>query len=168
VLFHYWDKLATPTRPLFVDKGYLGVELFFILSGFILCYVYRTSVEDGRYRYGDFLWNRLARVYPLHLATLIGLFSLTVRPWVYNAMFALKAQADASSELDRIKSQRFYLYDKASRDRRVGSGLGLAIVRQLATAMGGDVSVASRGMLFPLVNPNGSQITGNTSYALAA
>ena len=32
----------------------------------------------------------------------------------------------------------------------------------------GDVSVASRGMLFPLVNPNGSQITGNTSYALAA
>jgi two-component system sensor histidine kinase BaeS len=39
--------------------------------------------------------------------------------------------------------ERFYLYDKASRDRRVGSGLGLAIVRQLATAMGGDVSVAS-------------------------
>ena len=39
--------------------------------------------------------------------------------------------------------ERFYLYDKASRDRRVGSGLGLAIVKQLATAMGGDVSVTS-------------------------
>ena len=39
--------------------------------------------------------------------------------------------------------ERFYLYDKARRDRRVGSGLGLAIVKQLATAMGGDVSVAS-------------------------
>jgi peptidoglycan/LPS O-acetylase OafA/YrhL len=72
VLFHYWDNLAVPGRPLFVDKGYLGVELFFILSGFILCHVYRTSVEDGRFRYGDFLWNRLARVYPLHLATLTG------------------------------------------------------------------------------------------------
>ncbi|HEY3694928.1 acyltransferase [Phenylobacterium sp.] len=73
VLFHYWPKLAAPSTPLFVDKGYLGVELFFILSGFILCHVYRTSVEDGRFRYGDFLWNRLARVYPLHLATLVGL-----------------------------------------------------------------------------------------------
>ena len=39
--------------------------------------------------------------------------------------------------------ERFYLYDKASRDRRVGSGLGLAIVKQLATAMGGDVTASS-------------------------
>jgi two-component system sensor histidine kinase BaeS len=39
--------------------------------------------------------------------------------------------------------ERFYLYDKFGRDRPVGSGLGLAIVKQLATAMGGDVTVAS-------------------------
>src|SRR3954452_24527017 len=39
--------------------------------------------------------------------------------------------------------ERFYLYDKAGKDRPVGSGLGLAIVRQLARAMGGDVRVAS-------------------------
>ena len=37
--------------------------------------------------------------------------------------------------------ERFYLYDKIGKDRPVGSGLGLAIVRQLATAMGGDVRV---------------------------
>jgi peptidoglycan/LPS O-acetylase OafA/YrhL len=73
VLFHYWPKLDVPATPLFVAKGYLGVELFFILSGFILCHVYRTSVEDGRFRYGGFLWNRLARIYPLHLATLVGM-----------------------------------------------------------------------------------------------
>jgi signal transduction histidine kinase len=39
--------------------------------------------------------------------------------------------------------ERFYLYDKADKDRPLGSGLGLAIVKQLATAMGGDVSVES-------------------------
>ncbi|HEY6961943.1 MAG TPA: HAMP domain-containing sensor histidine kinase [Gaiellaceae bacterium] len=39
--------------------------------------------------------------------------------------------------------ERFYLYDKASRERPVGSGLGLAIVKQLVTAMGGDVRVES-------------------------
>jgi two-component system sensor histidine kinase BaeS len=39
--------------------------------------------------------------------------------------------------------ERFYLYDKADKDRPVGSGLGLAIVKQLTTAMGGDVTVQS-------------------------
>jgi two-component system OmpR family sensor kinase len=39
--------------------------------------------------------------------------------------------------------ERFYLYDKASRDRPVGTGLGLAIVEQLARAMGGAVRVES-------------------------
>lgn len=73
VLFHYWPKLDAAGTPMLVQKGYLGVELFFILSGFILCHVYRTSVEDGRFRYGGFLWARLARVYPLHLATLAGM-----------------------------------------------------------------------------------------------
>jgi len=40
--------------------------------------------------------------------------------------------------------ERFYLYDRTSKDRAVGSGLGLAIVQQLATAMGGDVRLESR------------------------
>ncbi|MDP1642374.1 MAG: acyltransferase [Phenylobacterium sp.] len=73
VLFHYWPALATGATPLFVAKGYLGVELFFVLSGFILCHVYRSQVEAGGFNYGGFLWARLARVYPLHLATLIGM-----------------------------------------------------------------------------------------------
>jgi peptidoglycan/LPS O-acetylase OafA/YrhL len=73
VLFHYWPALAIAGTPLAVAKGYLGVELFFILSGFILCHVYRTALEEGRFAYGDFLWARLARVYPLHLATLVGM-----------------------------------------------------------------------------------------------
>jgi peptidoglycan/LPS O-acetylase OafA/YrhL len=71
VLFHYWPNLS-PVMPGLVAKGYLGVELFFVLSGFILCHVYLDSVADGTFRYGGFLWARLARIYPLHLATLAG------------------------------------------------------------------------------------------------
>lgn len=76
VMFHYWPKLdlgsATGWTPGFVAQGYLGVELFFVLSGFILCHVYLESFGTEKFRYGSFLWARLARVYPLHLATLIG------------------------------------------------------------------------------------------------
>jgi peptidoglycan/LPS O-acetylase OafA/YrhL len=77
VLFHYWTRLDVGFTPALIAKGYLGVELFFTLSGFILCHVYLSSVGDGRFRYGAFLWARLARVYPLHLATLaaVGLLA---------------------------------------------------------------------------------------------
>ena len=74
VLYHYWPHLAgAGAMPGVIAKGYLGVELFFILSGFILCHVYLASFEDSRFRYGDFIWARLARVYPMHIATLIGI-----------------------------------------------------------------------------------------------
>jgi peptidoglycan/LPS O-acetylase OafA/YrhL len=73
VLFHYWPHLSNDGRPPLVAKGYLGVELFFVLSGFILCHVYLPSFEAGRFKYADFVWARLARVYPLHLATLVGM-----------------------------------------------------------------------------------------------
>jgi len=76
VVYAYWRNLDVDWTSTFIGKGYLGVELFFVLSGFILCHVYRTSVEDGSFRYGAFLWNRLARVYPLHLATMAGIGAL--------------------------------------------------------------------------------------------
>jgi peptidoglycan/LPS O-acetylase OafA/YrhL len=77
VLYHYWPNLSASLPPM-VEKGYLGVELFFILSGFILCHVYLDSAADGRFRYGGFLWARLARVYPLHLATLAGVGAMAL------------------------------------------------------------------------------------------
>jgi len=73
VLYHYWPSLAVAYTPALVATGHLGVELFFILSGFILCHVYLPQFEAGQFRYGDFLWARLARVYPMHLVTLIGI-----------------------------------------------------------------------------------------------
>ncbi len=57
-----------------VGKGYLGAELFFVLSGFLLCHVYSTASERGQFNYGSFVWNRVARTYPLHVA-MIGLMA---------------------------------------------------------------------------------------------
>jgi signal transduction histidine kinase len=55
---------------------------------------------------------------------------------------------------------RFYLYDKHSRERRVGSGLGLAIVKQLTLAMHGDVAVETalgEGATFIVTLPSGTE-----------
>ena len=55
-------------RPSFI-YGWLGVDIFFVLSGFVICTNYRNSVSTPR----D-LWNffvaRFARLYPLYLVFL--------------------------------------------------------------------------------------------------
>ena len=61
-----------------LSAGFLGVDLFFVLSGFILGYHYLDAFPRvGPRAYGAFLRHRLARIYPLHLATL-GLLALFV------------------------------------------------------------------------------------------
>ncbi len=79
VWYHFrapWEMLL-PGLQIFGDapaRGLFGVDLFFILSGFILAYVYRagkrrpTAGEHAR-----FLWLRFARIFPNHLATLAAL-----------------------------------------------------------------------------------------------
>jgi peptidoglycan/LPS O-acetylase OafA/YrhL len=78
VLFSFWPHLDVGFMPNVVAKGYLGVETFFILSGFILSHVYLAAAGEGRFAYGSFLWARIARVYPLHVATLLGVGALGV------------------------------------------------------------------------------------------
>ena len=57
----------------FGNKGYLWVDFFFILSGFILTYRYRDACRGLHLRvYADFIWHRFARIWPLQLVTVIG------------------------------------------------------------------------------------------------
>ena len=78
VLYTAWPHLDVSWVPVAVTKGYLGVEVFFVLSGFILSHVYLAAAGEKRFSYGGFLWARIARVYPLHLVTLFGMIGLGV------------------------------------------------------------------------------------------
>lgn len=59
--------------------GFMGVDVFFVLSGFILAIVYQQLVPSGVPR---FLFKRALRVYPLNFAVLgaIALLSVTLLP----------------------------------------------------------------------------------------
>lgn len=79
VLADYWlDLKGAGPLPTLVAEGKLGVELFFVLSGFILSHVYLDAFGARRFRYGGFLWARLARIYPLHIATLVAVGVMAV------------------------------------------------------------------------------------------
>lgn len=78
VLFHYrsplWassPRLHDDLAPLF-DAGAQGVDLFFILSGFVLTWNYLDRMGPAWSARGtlNFLWLRLSRVWPIYLVTM--------------------------------------------------------------------------------------------------
>jgi peptidoglycan/LPS O-acetylase OafA/YrhL len=78
-LFHLDIKrplLPTLVRTLLAtDRGYIAVDLFFVLSGFVLAWTYRQSFEKRRFAlaYPDFLLRRVARVMPLNAVIVLVL-----------------------------------------------------------------------------------------------
>ncbi|ELY8288024.1 acyltransferase [Salmonella enterica] len=75
VLYHF-----TNARIPFIWNGYLAVDLFFVLSGFIMCMVYSKNFASkiSVSGFGKFLWHRFARIYPLYLFVLISTIIIQV------------------------------------------------------------------------------------------
>jgi peptidoglycan/LPS O-acetylase OafA/YrhL len=75
VVFHFCWRFPNmqPGDYGIVQEGYLAVDMFFVLSGFVISHVYKDSFAKectGR-GYCDFLKARIARIYPLHLVMLM-------------------------------------------------------------------------------------------------
>jgi peptidoglycan/LPS O-acetylase OafA/YrhL len=76
VLYHYSVQCfpnldATPHTHL-IHKGYLAVDMFFMLSGFVMTHVYHRAFSESVTRhYRSFIVARIARIYPLHVLILL-------------------------------------------------------------------------------------------------
>ena len=91
---------------LIAARGYLWVEFFFTLSGFILTYAYGHRLKElwTPNGYGAFLRARLIRLYPLHLFMLavVGALILGLH-WIaqahgYYSIFEVKYHQDISTK----------------------------------------------------------------------
>lgn len=81
VLYHIRESVAgMPIWALtIVAHGYLAVDFFFLLSGFVLYLTYADALRSGGWRaVPDFLWRRAARVWPLHAVVLSGTAALAL------------------------------------------------------------------------------------------
>jgi peptidoglycan/LPS O-acetylase OafA/YrhL len=71
-------KLPFETATSFFNRCYLMVDLFFILSGFILCYVMNAELGITFAQARTFFRDRFARIYPLHVFALMFLTAFTL------------------------------------------------------------------------------------------
>ncbi len=67
------DALVPASASMLLHRMYLMVDFFFILSGFIMCYVYGSRFNERvtKKEFEKFTIARFSRVYPLHLTTLL-------------------------------------------------------------------------------------------------
>lgn len=79
-VFAYHIDLVTPVAhnyaTVLLHKGHMGVDFFFILSGFILTHIYYPQMIAGSLSIRNFFVNRIARVYPLHLIGVAAAFAV--------------------------------------------------------------------------------------------
>ena len=77
IVVHHCNGVFWPAA----DLGPLdaGVSFFFVLSGFILAYVYHDP-SSGQFAWGRFYVARLARIWPLHLVCLLLMIAFVKVP----------------------------------------------------------------------------------------
>jgi peptidoglycan/LPS O-acetylase OafA/YrhL len=88
-------KFVTGPAATMLGRGYLAVDLFFVLSGFVMALTYgplfRPGLPQGENAFGAFMLRRLARLYPLYGSILAVRFTYTwlrygtfdlPRPWI--------------------------------------------------------------------------------------
>lgn len=60
----YWGNLS-------FHHSYLAVDLFFVLSGFVIAHAYESKLDNGQLSIKNFIFIRLIRLYPMYFLSVI-------------------------------------------------------------------------------------------------
>ncbi len=88
VIFHFMEMVYTDYSKNFAGHGFLAVDFFFCLSGFVIAYAYDGRME--KLGLADFFKSRIIRLHPLVvLGSVLGLLTFLFDPFetpvAYNA-----------------------------------------------------------------------------------
>ena len=58
--------------PAMLSGGFVGVDVFFVISGFLITSHIFTSLDEGRFSFADFFGRRIRRIFPALLLVMIS------------------------------------------------------------------------------------------------
>ncbi|WP_215224163.1 acyltransferase family protein [Echinicola shivajiensis] len=80
VVFHFMEIIVPDYHDNFIAHGYLAVDFFFCLSGFVIAYAYDNRIKEIGWK--QFFKLRLIRLQPLVvIGAVIGLFAFVFDPF---------------------------------------------------------------------------------------
>ena len=113
--------------------GYLGVDVFFVVSGYLITTILRDQLATGTFSLSGFYLRRARRILPALLLVMIAslpLAFLTMLPRVRHAFERLH-ERQRRSFADRV-AQRYGLLDTVSitdvKETSAGAGARLAVI----------------------------------------
>ncbi|MEJ4044304.1 acyltransferase family protein [Erwinia sp. SLM-02] len=85
--------------PNFFRSGYIGVDIFFVISGFLITTIIRKELIRGDFSLASFYKKRIRRIYPALIITILGVlflswfllstseFSITLKHVIFSSLF---------------------------------------------------------------------------------
>lgn len=58
--------------PAFLPGGFIGVDIFFVISGFLICTIIFSNLNHGSFSFIDFYSRRIRRIFPALIIVLIS------------------------------------------------------------------------------------------------